>query len=104
MTSVKVLKLSNGEEIVSEVNPLLNGVLSLKNPIAIAYFPDQNTGEMKPTLLPYAQHVEGDTIEIDSAHIVYKGNANAGLTEAYKRATSKIVAPPQGLVVPGGRK
>lgn len=111
MAEVHVLKLVSGEEIVGTLtteggsfNVCGPDEFFIEKPIAVAYLPDENTGGVKPTLVPWAQHVLGHKIKLKTGHVMYNEFAREDLAQAYNQATGGIVTPPKGLVIPGGKR
>jgi hypothetical protein len=110
MANVRVLKLITGEEIAAIVGPVGgltqqadSSKILLEKPVMLAMVPTQE-GDLRPTIMPWAQHVEGNKVSIDLNKIIYNEPANEGLVAAYQNATGSIATPPRELALPNRRR
>lgn len=101
--NIQVLKLITGEEIFGAVK-FTATVAEIHKPLVIigGQQRDPKTGEIVNInqIIPWAMNIKGDTVEIDRTHVLYNSPANDELASMYQKATGKIQAPPQGLVMP----
>lgn len=77
---IKVIKLSTGEELIGEID---NNYV-IKNPCILQMVPsrsDSNKAAM--ALIPYANYLDGLTIEISTEHIVWEGEPVEELYNQY---------------------
>ena len=59
MSNVKVFKLINGEELISEIHNVYHDHFELKNPANIMLQPTQN-GQMGVGIAPYMPYADGN--------------------------------------------
>lgn len=115
MSNIRVLKFLSGEEVVAKVESVVNTddsvpgnlIHTLTDPLALYMQQIQDTDEkgqvvniMRPSIAPWAVHVEKNTVRIKDEHVLYNEPANDELERTYRTATGGIATPPQGLIVP----
>lgn len=111
MSDVRILKLISGEEVVGVVDRdggthdiLKSNEFFVLKPIAVAYLPDEQTGQVKPSLVPWAMHVQGNRVKLKDEHVIFNELAREDLAGAYNQATGRVMTPPKGIIVPGGKR
>lgn len=83
---IQVLKLQTGEEVIGDVTETSTGY-QVKKPCQLQWMPSRNNPEMPMmALVPYAIHVEGHEIEINSSVVVWKAKPVKDLYNQYNSA------------------
>jgi hypothetical protein len=105
--NVRIVKLISGEEIFGQVEEVVGLhahalVITLPLQILMGQAQDKTTGEVKNInqVVPWAMNIEGENVTIKKVHVMYDAPANKQLVEMYRKATSKIEVPPQGIQLP----
>lgn len=83
MNKVKVFKMINGEEIISEVFNYYDGTIELKNPATIMLQPTQS-GQMGVGIAPYMPYVSGNVLLYKNA-IASEGEPDQKMVNEYNR-------------------
>ncbi len=76
LTMIKILKLTTGEEVIADVDKGNSG-WDLKNPVRLM-ISEQGVG-----MMPFAPFVKSDTVCISDRHIIYLGDADDEVRNAY---------------------
>jgi hypothetical protein len=97
---VTVFKLISGEEIVATVVHINKDSVEIEKTIALVQQLDPQTGRPIPMILPWGNSSK-DPKRISFNHILYPGVPVDRLKEAYAETFSQVIAPRQGIVVPG---
>lgn len=107
--TVGILKLSTGEELISQVvvepHPEVAGaqVLKLVAPCAIQRIEGPD-GQVSARFAPIAVYTVNQTIQISQQHVVYTAEPEEGFLNAYLQLIGKapaILTPPEKkLIVP----
>lgn len=98
---IKVLKLSSGEEIITElqtVNTDTGSYIQMVNPCGIV-MQEQAGGRITMAFLPLAMAAQDQTVMLSADAVVYSGEASVEAAGTYKKRFSKIITPDQNLVV-----
>lgn len=101
MANLKLLKLTNGEEILGELLPSSDSVVIVKNPVRVVMIPSRVDPE-KPQigLAPWAQFSDDKTFTIDKMHVLTIMTPIKEFEVQYNTLFGGIVTPPK-LIVPG---
>lgn len=83
MNKIKVFKMINGEELISEVVNSLAEVYQLRNPATIM-LQQTASGQMGVGIAPYMPYVEGD-VELRKTAIASEGEPEQKMTNEYNR-------------------
>ena len=102
-TNVKVIKLLNGESLISEVTNETDTTISVKNPLAIAFVPSR-ADPKTPTvgLAPWAEFGEEKDFTIHKAHVIVTMTPITEFVNQYNSIFGGIVKPSSGLILPEG--
>ena len=93
--SYKVLKLSNGEMIVCEVNAYDDKMYDIMNPLKMDVVPLQSRSGIGETLnlTPWLQHfTDQKYFNIDKSHCILIADASVGLSKYYEYVMLRIDA------------
>ena len=95
--SVKIFKLVNGDEIITEVGEE-NGI-TFKNPARLMMFPDPGSGGMGMALVPWCPYVDKKNYNIEPIHVIItideKEIPEELIGEYREKFGSGIVTPPK---------
>ena len=83
MNKVKVFKLINGEELISEVFNTYEGQYELKNPANIMLQPTQN-GQMGVGIAPYMPYANGN-VKLNWTAIASEADPDQSMINEYNR-------------------
>ena len=83
MNKVKVFKLINGEELISEVFNTYEGQYELKNPANIMLQPTQN-GQMGVGIAPYMPYANGN-VKLNWSAIASEADPDQSMINEYNR-------------------
>ena len=101
MESVQVLKLTTGQDIISETE-IKDGVFRLKNPMTLM-LSEKGTYIMFPGFLPLAKRDANDdcVLDISSEHVICNSEVDERTKKIYAEQFSKVVTPEKpSLIVP----
>lgn len=98
-TAIMVLKLSSGEEILSEVDNSIEFSYLLINPMLIMQDYDDATGKMRMGFMPFMPYVDGPIGVPTNMAIV--GTPTEQLENSYKERFGKIITPSTGKIFTG---
>ena len=93
--SYKVLKLSNGEMIVCEINGYDDKMYDIMNPLKMDVVPIQSRSGIGETLnlTPWLQHfTDQKYFNIDKSHCILIADASVGLSKYYEYVMLRIDA------------
>ena len=93
--SYKVLKLSNGEMIVCEINDYDDKIYDIMNPLRMDVVPIQSRSGIGETLnlTPWLQHfTDQKYFNIDKSHCILIADASVGLSKYYEYVMLRIDA------------
>lgn len=93
--SYKVLKLSNGEMIVCEINAHDDKMYDIMNPLKMDVVPIQSRSGIGETLnlTPWLQHfTDQKYFNIDKSHCILIADASVGLSKYYEYVMLRIDA------------
>ena len=93
--SYKVLKLSNGEMIVCEINDYDDKMYDIMNPLKMDVVPIQSRSGIGETLnlTPWLQHfTDQKYFNIDKSHCILIADASVGLSKYYEYVMLRIDA------------
>ena len=96
MKNVQLLRLTSGEELLSDVD--LNGIDTEEVVIkdAICLIP---AGEGKIGFMPFMPYTKAkDGLELDMKHIMFMVEPNDMLLEQHRNATSELAVPSKKIV------
>ena len=97
MKNVQLLRLTSGEELLSDVD--LNGIdtetVILKDTLCLIPAGEGKIGFMP--FMPYTKAKEG--LELDMKHIMFMVEPNNMLLEQHRNATSELAVPPEKKIV-----
>ena len=91
--SYKVLKLSNGEMIVCEINGYDDKMYDIMNPLKMDVVPIQSRSGIGETLnlTPWLQHfTDQKYFNIDKSHCILIADASVGLSKYYEYVMLRI--------------
>ena len=91
--SYKVLKLSNGEMIVCEINDYDDKMYDIMNPLKMDVVPIQSRSGIGETLnlTPWLQHfTDQKYFNIDKSHCILIADASVGLSKYYEYVMLRI--------------
>ena len=101
MSNIQIVKFLNGEEVLCDLE-YKDGKYTLNKPLSLVVIPPQGPGQQPSVLLmswmPYAD--TSKSVEVEKAAVSFKVPPTAQLKSKYMEATSGIVTPPKGLIVP----
>ena len=97
MKNVQLLRLTSGEELLSDVD--LNGIdtetIILKDTLCLI-----PAGEGKIGFMPFMPYTKAkDGLELDMKHIMFMVEPNDMLLEQHRNATSELAVPPEKKIV-----
>tara|TARA_Y100000287_G_scaffold82154_1_gene65132 strand:- start:137 stop:436 length:300 start_codon:yes stop_codon:yes gene_type:complete len=97
MKNVQLLRLTSGEELLSDVD--LNGIdtetVILKDTLCLI-----PAGEGKIGFMPFMPYTKAkDGLELDMKHIMFMVEPNDMLLEQHRNATSELAVPPEKKIV-----
>ena len=97
MKNVQLLRLTSGEELLSDVD--LNGIdtetVILKDTLCLI-----PAGEGKIGFMPFMPYTKAkDGLELDMKHIMFMVEPNDMLLEQHRNATSGLAVPPEKKIV-----
>lgn len=96
MNNIKVFKLINGEELISEVFNSFDQFFELKNPATIMLQPTAS-GSMGVGIAPYMPYA-GDKVNLMKHAIAAEGTPEKQMTDEYLRIFSKIQIAPASVL------
>ena len=95
--SIKILKLVNGDDVISNINESKEFVL--KNPAKIMIFPTEG-GEMGMGMVPWCPYTDQKDFTIEKSHIMTMFDAPEGIRNQYSQEFgSGLVTPPTDLIL-----
>jgi hypothetical protein len=94
--TVKIFKLTTGEEIIAEVTQETETHVSLDNPLAIMLRPSQDG--FTYGFVPWCHMIDGAK-QIPLNSIVVSGPASDDVKNTYNSMFGGIVTPPKNLIV-----
>lgn len=102
--SVKLIKLSNGEELLAEISsasPIPTSVV-LKNPVRVIVMPNK-IDPKTPNIgfAPWAEFSDDKTIEVDKSHILATMTPIKEFVNQYNSMFGGLVVPTSNLIMPG---
>lgn len=97
MSSVKVFKMNNGEEVVSSAVEKLDGSFQLSSPRVFHVMPTPD-GKVQAALMPYFMSNPDAEFTIRAESFVAQIPATAEMEDQYNRQTSKLVIPSKSLI------
>lgn len=108
MTTIAILKIASGEELISEINVIQTDapgqeIVQLINPCAVERVPTGDGSQVTARFMPIAAYCKDKTIQMSNMHIVYTGVPEQGFQDAYVNMFPKSVIdlpPEQKLIVP----
>ena len=96
MIDLKLIRLITGEEIVAEVVDWSNGIITVKNALAVIPHHDQIG------FAPWATVIDPEfpDIALDMKHVVYSVAVAPGVIEQYKKIFgNNIITPEKRLIL-----
>ncbi len=97
--SIKILKLVNGDDVISEVEKSDKEVTVLKNPAKLL-MSFSEFGEMGMGLIPWCPYSDKELFQISSAHIITTIDPPDELRNEYSEQFGYgIVTPPTDLIL-----
>lgn len=101
-TSIKLLKLVSGDEVLSEISEV-GSVVHLINPVKIVVVPTKNDPRTPQVgFAPWAQFTADTKFTVDKSHILAIMSPIAEMITQYKSIFSPIIQKSSGLLVPSG--
>jgi hypothetical protein len=94
--SIKIMKLSTGEEIIADVISQTKDTITVQDTLAIMLKP-ANDG-FTYGFIPWVPMVEGDK-EISLAHVVFLGDPAEDARNAYANMFGKIITPEKKIII-----
>jgi hypothetical protein len=94
--SIKIMKLSTGEEIIADVISQTEDTITVQDTLAIMLKP-ANDG-FTYGFIPWVPMVEGDK-EISLAHVVFLGDPAEDARNAYANMFGKIITPEKKIII-----
>ncbi len=95
--NIKILKLVNGDDIISDIDES-SGIV-LKNPARIMMFPSDD-GSMGMALMPWCPYSEQEDFKIAPIHVLIKMDAPEELCNEYNdKFGSGLEVPPTNLII-----
>lgn len=91
---IKLLKLSTGEDVVSEVQRKSDGDYVLKKPHRLV-LAREGLGSMP--LCPFAKT---ETYDISKSHVIWEADPDDEIRNSYAATTGSIVVASSGIVTP----
>lgn len=99
--NVKLLKLANGEDLVTEVIDNSGGLVLIKNPLRIVMMPSKADPKMPSVgLAPWAEFSEDKEIVLDKNHVLCIMNPITEFINQYNSIFGGIVLPSSKLLMP----
>jgi hypothetical protein len=93
MSSVKLVRIFSGEEILSKITVNEDNSVTLEEPILL-----MPAGEGRIGFAPYCPFTE-ENITIKSEHVVFIVEPTTALTDNYRQATTGIEVPSNGGLI-----
>lgn len=97
--NVKALKLISGEEIVAEIVSEEDGVVTLRNPLAIMLSRAQS-GDLNVGFVPFAPYLGKEpTIKLEVSKLQFINEVDEQMKNQYNSIFGGIVTPPKQLII-----
>lgn len=100
--NVKLIRLTNGMDLIGEVNPQITDSVTITNPIRVVVMPNKidpktpNVG-----FAPFAEFSDDKTFELDKSHVLCIMNPINEFVNQYNSMFGGIIQPASKLIVPG---
>lgn len=99
MKPIKLVKLLNGEELLTEVGPLVNGEYVLTNPVKILVFPSNDPQSPRIALAAWSQFSLDKEFTIDKSHVIAIMNPVDEFKKQYESMFSPLTLPQQNKLI-----
>jgi hypothetical protein len=93
--SIKLIRLTSGEEVLAKITDESNDSITFENPIALYAAEEGKIGFMP--YIPYTKAEDGLTVK--NTHVLFTVDPVDQILGQYKEATGAIVTPNKGIIV-----
>lgn len=93
--SIKLIRLTSGEEVLAKITDESNDSITFEKPIALYAAEEGKIGFMP--YIPYTKAEDGLTVK--NTHVLFTVDPVDQILDQYKEATGAIVTPNQGIIV-----
>lgn len=101
MANLQIIRLVNGQEIITEVLEEDDTGIKVKNPVSIVVMPNKNDPQNPHIgLAPWAQFSEDKSFVINKATVITTMKPIKEFINQYNSMFGGIVLPPSNLVLP----
>lgn len=97
--NIVLLKLSTGEELLTELLTGGTNALQIKRPLRIVVIPGKNTSQTNVGLIPWVQFTMDETMSVDRDHIMVIANPLPEFITQYRAAFSTIALPQKSSLI-----
>jgi hypothetical protein len=100
--NIKIIKMINGDELISEIINETETLITLKNPVRVIVMPSKSNPQA-PTVgfAPWAEFSEEKEFTIHKAHVIVTMKPVQEFINQYNGMFGGIVAPSSKLIIPG---
>ena len=91
---MELIRLVTGEEVIAKIKEETDTTLTVEDGIMLI-----PAGEGKIGMVPFMPYSEGDPIELNKAHIMFRTTPNEDLRRQVLRITTGIETPNAGLSI-----
>lgn len=97
--NIKIAKMLNGEDIISEVLDVTEHEITIKNPVRIVVMPSAAGQSPNVGFAPWAPFSKDTEFTLDWSHVIAIMEPIDEFVVQYKKSISPIVAPPQSKLI-----
>lgn len=99
MSNIKCLKLISGEEVISDIDEGVEGLIILKKPLQIMLIPNQNN-QFGIGLAPFCAYAKDDMVPLRSGAVLSIFEPETGMLNEYNtRCGSGLVVPESKIII-----
>ena len=98
---IRIIKLVNGEEVMSEVLTDGGNFLKIKNPVRIVVYPSKDNPKLPSVALaPWAEFSEEKEFALDKDHILLIMKPIQEFINQYNSIFSGVIMANKGIIIP----
>lgn len=100
MADVKCIKLISGEDIISEVDESIDGLIILKDPLLVMMVPNGTGKEFGIGLAPFCPHAKDGIVPVMAGAVIAVFEPETGMKNEYNAKFNKgLVVPDKKIIV-----
>lgn len=98
--NTKLVRLLNGEEIIAEILPSSDAIVTVKNPVRIVIIPNKlDPKQPSVGFAPWAEFSDDKVINLDKAHVLAIMTPIKEFANQYAGMFSGLVLPSSKIIV-----